>query len=93
MHPTLLTAVQAQAILDACTRLRDRFLLALLWGTGIRIGEALGLRHEDPAVAEGESTVTPRVNDNRSPDATSGRPGRACACATTAFGSERARPT
>jgi energy-coupling factor transporter ATP-binding protein EcfA2 len=33
--------------------LRDRFTFALLWETGIRIGEALGLRHEDLAVAEG----------------------------------------
>ena len=41
-HPTLLTAGQVQAILDACTRLRDRLLWALLWDTGIRIGEALG---------------------------------------------------
>ncbi len=45
-HPTILTAVQVQAILDAYTRLRNRFLFALLWETGIRIGEALGLRHE-----------------------------------------------
>jgi len=36
-----------------------------LWDTGVRIGEALGLRHEDVAAAEGELTVTPRVNDNR----------------------------
>ncbi|MFJ2574991.1 tyrosine-type recombinase/integrase [Streptomyces halstedii] len=34
-------------------------------GTGIRIGEALGLRHEDLAAAEGELIVTPRINDNR----------------------------
>ncbi|MEU9167881.1 tyrosine-type recombinase/integrase [Streptomyces sp. NPDC048420] len=65
MYPTILTAAQVQAILDACTRLRDRFLFALLWETGIRIGEALGLRHEDLAAAEGELIVTPRVNDNR----------------------------
>ncbi len=37
---------------------------ALLWDTGIRIGEALGLRHEDLAVSERELTVTRRVNDN-----------------------------
>ena len=64
-HPTILTAAQVQAILDACTRLRDRFLFALLWETGIRIGEALGLRHEDLAAAEGELAVIPRANDNR----------------------------
>ncbi len=28
-------------------RARDRFLIALLAGTGLRIGEALGLRQED----------------------------------------------
>ena len=64
-HPTILTVAQVQAIMDACTRLRDRFLFALLWESGIRIGEALGLRHEDLAVAECELTVAPRVNDNR----------------------------
>ena len=34
-------------LIDACARLRDRFLLSLLRATGLRIGEALGLRHED----------------------------------------------
>jgi site-specific recombinase XerD len=64
-QPVILTAAQAQAILDGCAHLRDRLLWALLWDTGIRIGEALGLRHEDLAAAEGELTVTPRENDNR----------------------------
>jgi integrase/recombinase XerD len=63
-QPTLITAAQMQAILDACTRLRDRFLWALLWDSGIRIGEALGLRHEDLAISERELTVAQRVNDN-----------------------------
>jgi len=64
-HPTILTVPQVQAILDCCSRLRDRLLFALLWESGIRIGEALGLRHEDLAAAEGELTVRQRVNDNR----------------------------
>ena len=34
----VLTAEQAQAILDACVHLRDRLLFALLLGTGVRIG-------------------------------------------------------
>jgi integrase/recombinase XerD len=33
-QPTILTVAQVQAILDACTRLRDRLLWALLWDTG-----------------------------------------------------------
>jgi integrase/recombinase XerD len=50
-----------QAILDACGRLRDRLLFAVLYDTG-RVGEALGLRHEDVAAAERAITVAPRCN-------------------------------
>ncbi|MBA3488962.1 MAG: site-specific integrase [Longispora sp.] len=62
--PRLLTVAEAQAILDACDRLRDRFLFALLYETGMRIGEALGLRHADLAAAQREVSVVPRDNDN-----------------------------
>jgi integrase/recombinase XerD len=62
--PRVLTVGETQAILDACERLRDRFLFALLYDTGMRIGEALGLRHEDLAAAEREANVVPRDNDN-----------------------------
>jgi integrase/recombinase XerD len=62
--PRVLTVAETQAILDACERLRDRFLFALLYDTGMRIGEALGLRHADLAAAEREVAVVPRVNDN-----------------------------
>lgn len=62
--PRVLAIEEAQAVLDACTRLRDRLLFAVLHDTGMRIGEALGLRHEDVAVAERTVTVTPRVNEN-----------------------------
>ena len=61
----VLTVGEAQAILDACGHLRDRFLFALLLDTGMRIGEALGLRHEDLGIAERQVAVTPRHNDNR----------------------------
>lgn len=62
--PRVLTAGEMQTILDACTRLRDRFLFALLHDSGVRVGEALGLRHEDIAAAEREVRIVPRVNDN-----------------------------
>jgi integrase/recombinase XerD len=62
--PRVLTAAEVQAILDACDRVRDRLLFAVLYDTGMRIGEALGLRHEDIAAAEREVTVFPRVNAN-----------------------------
>lgn len=64
-RPMVLTAGEAQTILDACDRLRNRLLFALLLDTGVRIGEALGLRHEDVAIAECQVTVVPRHNDNR----------------------------
>jgi site-specific recombinase XerD len=64
-QPRVLTVTQTQAILDACTRLRDRLLFAVLLDAGVRIGEALGLRHEDLGIAERQVTVMPRVNDNR----------------------------
>ncbi len=64
-RPRVLTAVEAQAILDACEHLRDRLLFALLLDTGVRIGEALGLRHEDLDIAGRQVAVVPRENDNR----------------------------
>jgi integrase/recombinase XerD len=62
--PRVLTVAEMQAILDACDRLRDRLLFAVLYETGMRIGEALGLRHEDLAAAEREVAVVPRDNGN-----------------------------
>jgi integrase len=62
--PRVLTVAEVQSILDACEHLRDRFLFAVLYDTGVRIGEALGLRHADIAAAEREVTVHRRVNDN-----------------------------
>jgi integrase/recombinase XerD len=62
--PRILTVAEAQAILDACTRLRDRFFFALLHESGCRAGEALGLRHEDIAAAEREVSIVSRENAN-----------------------------
>lgn len=62
--PRVLTVAEMQAILDACRRLRDRFLFALLLESGMRVGEALGVRHDDINAAACEVTVCPRVNEN-----------------------------
>lgn len=64
-QPRILSPIEVQAILDGCERLRDRLLFAVLHDTGMRIGEALGLRHEDWAAPEREITVVARTNDNR----------------------------
>jgi len=62
--PRILTVAETQAILNACTRRRDRFFFALLHESGCRAGEALGLRHEDIAAAEQEISIVPRENAN-----------------------------
>jgi site-specific recombinase XerD len=54
--PRLLTPNEVQSILDACERLRDRLLFALLHDAGIRIGEALGLRSVSPPAVRSRST-------------------------------------
>lgn len=61
----MLTPVEVQAVLDGCQRLRDRLLFALLYHTGMRIGEALGLRHNDIAAAECEVTMPRRRHTPR----------------------------
>ncbi|MEA5457251.1 site-specific integrase [Sinomonas sp. JGH33] len=62
--PRVLTVGEVQSILDACTRLRDRFLFAVLFDTGMRIGEVLGLRHDDLSAAEREVRVVAHLNEN-----------------------------
>jgi integrase len=42
-----LTGEQADAVLACCRRPREHFLLISLRDTGLRIGEALGLRRDD----------------------------------------------
>lgn len=45
--PKTISQEQVQQLIDACGRIRDKFLVCLLYETGMRIGQALGLRHED----------------------------------------------
>ncbi len=61
-----LTPAQVQQLIAACPRYRDQFLLCLLYDTGMRIGQALGLRHQDVVSWENEIRVIPRFdNANR----------------------------
>ena len=61
--PRALSVEQVQAILDAQGRLRDRFLFALLFETGMRVGQALGLRHEDVVSWERRIEIRPREDN------------------------------
>jgi integrase/recombinase XerD len=46
-RPDAASAEEWEALLVAASSWRDRFLLVLLWFSGLRIGEALGLRRSD----------------------------------------------
>lgn len=61
--PVTLSVEEVTVLLGACTRLRDRFLLALLAESGIRIGQALGLRHEDFVSRRKELRIVPRADN------------------------------
>jgi integrase len=58
--PKTLTADQVNQLLAACHRLRDKFLVSLLYQTGMRIGQVLGLRHEDIRSWDNVIRVVPR---------------------------------
>ena len=55
--PKTITPQHYQQLLDACHNLRDQFLVALLYDTGLRIGQALALRHEDIITWDNEIRV------------------------------------
>jgi integrase/recombinase XerD len=59
--PRTLSLEQVAAVIDAQARLRDRFLFALLASTGMRIGQALGLRHQDVVAWERRIEIVPRA--------------------------------
>jgi integrase len=61
--PLTLDAAQVAAILDACDHLRDRLLFALLAETGMRVGQALGLRHCDFVSRRREIRIVPRPDN------------------------------
>ena len=61
--PKTLKSAQVQALLVACISRRDQFLILLLYETGMRIGQALGLRHEDIHSWDNEIHIVPRSHE------------------------------
>jgi integrase/recombinase XerD len=61
--PKVLTLPQIAAVIAAQRRLRDRFLFALLAETGMRVSQALGLRHEDMRTWERRVELVPREDN------------------------------
>ncbi|WP_017749251.1 tyrosine-type recombinase/integrase [Scytonema hofmannii] len=62
--PGCLTPEEVNILIEACNTLRDKFFMRLLYETGLRIGEALGLRHEDMVTGKtNEIYVVPRLDN------------------------------
>jgi integrase/recombinase XerD len=61
--PRTLSEDEVSAIVEACEHLRDRFFFCLLAETGMRAGQALGLRHSDFVSHRCEVRIVPR-DDN-----------------------------
>lgn len=62
-HPKTISADEVRQLIDACHRIRDKFLICLLYESGIRIGQALGLRHEDIQSWDNLIKIVPRDNN------------------------------
>jgi integrase/recombinase XerD len=62
--PSTLDEGQVATVLASCERLRDRMLFTLLAESGLRVGEALGLRHDDIDAASCVVSVVGRANAN-----------------------------
>jgi integrase/recombinase XerD len=61
--PKTLTNEQIQILIAACTHTRDKFLLTLMYHTGMRVGQCLGLKHEDLNVEDSEIHIVPREDN------------------------------
>ena len=61
--PQTLTADQVIQLIAACHRLRDKFLISLMYESGLRVGQVLGLRHEDILSWDNVIRVVPRDNN------------------------------
>lgn len=62
--PSIVTPEQVKQLIDACEHIRDKFLVSLLYETGMRIGQVLGLRHEDIHSRDCVIYVVARENAN-----------------------------
>lgn len=64
--PQTLTPDQAKQLIDSCRCVRDKFLISLLYETGMRIGQALGLKHADIQSWANTIRIVPRSDNPNS---------------------------
>lgn len=62
-QPKTVSSDEAKQIINACNNIRDKFLICLLYESGMRIGQALGLRHEDIHSWDNLIKIVPRNNN------------------------------
>ena len=63
-RPATLSAAQVGNLVRACEHRRDRLLIGFWWLAGLRVGQTLGLRHDDIDARKGQLRIVPRVNPN-----------------------------
>jgi len=59
-----LTREEVELLYSWCNSERDRLIIALLFEAGLRVGEILGLRHEDIDLINQRIWIVPRTNSN-----------------------------
>ncbi|NFL34505.1 hypothetical protein FDB64_05345 [Clostridium botulinum] len=60
--PKTINRKDLEVLISRCRYLRDRFLICLLFETGLRLGEALGLRKSDFVIWDNKVKVVSREN-------------------------------
>ena len=53
---------QVNTLIDTCKYIRDKFMIALIFESGIRLGEALGLRKSDIVIWDNKIKIVAREN-------------------------------
>lgn len=59
----VLSQEQVKTLLDACNNKRDKLILMIMYEGGLRIGEVLGLRHEDIVTWDNQIKIIYRENN------------------------------
>lgn len=61
--PKVLSEIQIRCLLNACGTLKERLIIAILYETGMRIGQLLNLYHEDIKSWDNEINIVPKNKD------------------------------